>query len=77
LSDIRPDRRDKIEFEGAGDVFSNSCDGEGVAVAVAFSVDLEGTFDELCRRVKKGGDMRNEFRVTDLDSDSETIPVDT
>jgi hypothetical protein len=46
-------------------------------VAVDFSVDLEGTFDEVCRRVDMSGDMRDELRASGLDNDSETIPVDT
>jgi hypothetical protein len=48
-----------------------------VVVAVAFSVDLEGTFDELCRRVDMSGDMRDELRASGLDNDSERITVDS
>jgi hypothetical protein len=74
---MRRDRRDKIEFGGAGDVFSNSCDGAVVLVAVDLSVDLEGIFDELCRRVGLSGDIRSELQLCGPDLDSETIPVDT
>ena len=46
-----------------------------VVVAVDLSVDLEGIFDELCRRVKKDEDMRDELRLCGPDLDSERIPV--
>jgi hypothetical protein len=47
-----------------------------VIVAVAFSVDLEGTSDELCRRVDISGDVRNELQLCGPGLDSERIPVD-
>ena len=76
LSDIKPDSRDSIEIEGAGDVFWSSSDGLVVVVAVDLSVDLEGTFDELSRRVMNDWGMRNELRPSGLNPDSERIPVE-
>ena len=69
---MRPDRRDNIDFEGAGDVVCSSSVVEVVVVAADFSVDLDGMVDELCRRVKNDEQMRGELRAPSLKGDSAT-----
>lgn len=73
---MRPDRRDRIDFEGAGDVVCSSSDEEVVVVAADFSVDLDGMVDELCRRVKNDEQMRGELRAPGLKGDSVTSVED-
>lgn len=65
MRDIRPDKRDRIDFEADDDVVCNSSDRFGVVVVVDLSFDLEGTFDELCRRVGSDGYMRTDSRELD------------
>ena len=69
---MRPDRRDRIDFEGAGDVVCSSSVVKVVVVAVDFSVALAGIVDELCRRVKNDGEMRGKLPALGLQGDSAT-----
>ena len=50
---MRPVKRDKSDVEGAGETVWEGSEGVVLVLVVGFSiwVGLEGTFDELCRRL--------------------------
>ena len=75
MSDIRPDKRDRKDFVGVVDA---SCSWPGVVVevvVVAFSVDLDGVLDELCRRLDRNEGMRDELRAFGWSPSSKQAPL--
>lgn len=48
---MRPVKRDKSDVEGAGETVWEGSEGFVLVVGLSIWVALEGTFDELCRRL--------------------------